>query len=213
MKNKKIILMSLGLLLIVATLVVSISSWLTDTKQTPDTTFSVGDVKYTIVSDFIADGIIVPGQELIANTSEVAVPIKLTNSSTVTTHLRVRVIVTKKEKGAVDPAPIVEDLNSIFTTSTESGGNFVLATNWKKHVTESNTWYYEVVAGDPIIPAGTQTLDVVSSLKLDGSKVGNNYVNDVITIKFIFEAKQSKYVTWEELATATIDFSTGLTKV
>lgn len=208
MKNKKILFMSLGLLLIVSTLVVSISAWLTDTKQTPDTTFSVGDVKYTIVSDFIADGIIVPGQELIANTNEVTVPISLTNSSTVNSELRVRVIVTKKEFGGADPAPVVTDLDSMFKTSIN--GSFVLDSGWIKHATETNTWYYEVDTGDPVIPAGTQSFNVLSSLKLDGAKVGNDYVNDILTIKFIFEAKQAKYVTWDELASATIDFSTGL---
>ena len=199
MKNKKIVFLSLGLLLIVTTLVISISAWLTDVDETPDTTFTIGDVEYTIVGDFIADGIVVPGQELIDGN------LSLTNSSTVTSELRVRVIVTRKE-GLADAA-VVADLSSILTTDGSSGGNFVFAPGWEKHLSETNAWYYKP-SGNPVIPNSGQSITVLSTLKFDGSKVGNSFSNNVFTIKFIFEAKQAEHVTWSELA--TYSFSSGL---
>lgn len=199
MKNKKILFLSLGLLLVVTTLVVSIAAWLTDTVATDDTTFTIGDISYTLGGDFIEDGIIVPGQELIDG--DPVVPFTLTNNSTVTSELRVRVEVKLNETDFTD-------LNSIFTTNGFSGGNFVFATGWIKDDL-NNHWYYKGAdLNTPIIPASNQKITLLSTLKLDGSKVGNSYSMGTINIKFTFEAKQSDYVTWEELT--TINFSTGL---
>ena len=58
------------------------------------------------------------------------------------------------------------------------------------------------------IPAGNQELSVLTSLKLDGSKVGNDFRLLNLTIEMVFEAKQSDYVTWQQLG--TIHFSTEL---
>lgn len=216
MKNKKIILLGFGLLLVVTTLVVSIAAWLTDVDETPNTTFTIGNVEYSIVGDFIADGIIVPGQQLIT-TTEVSqgvneVVIKLTNKSTVNSKIRLRIEVKVDDEAITTLA----GLSSIFTTGNPGGG-FALPTDWKQNLVEELTWYYGaavsgVDANDlgAIILPSTKVIPVLNSLKLDGSKVGNDYAKKGLTIKFIFEAKQADYVTWEQLATASINFSTGI---
>ncbi|MFA7131533.1 MAG: hypothetical protein WC167_06880, partial [Bacilli bacterium] len=58
------------------------------------------------------------------------------------------------------------------------------------------------------IPANNQELSVLTSLKLDGSKVGNDFRLLELTIEMVFEAKQSDFVTWQQLG--TINFTTGL---
>lgn len=215
MKNKKIILLGFGLLLVVTTLVVSIAAWLTDVDDTLDTTFTIGNVEYSIVGDFIADGIIVPGQQLITTTEvsqgENEVVIKLTNSSTVNSKIRLRIEV-KVDNVAITT---LAGLSSIFTTGNPGGG-FALPTAWKQNL-EELTWYYgEAQAGSDaddlgaIISPSINEIPVLNSLKLDGSKVGNAYATKGLTIKFIFEAKQADYVTWEQLGTASINFSTGI---
>ncbi|MFA7435342.1 MAG: hypothetical protein WC006_03135, partial [Bacilli bacterium] len=78
---------------------------------------------------------------------------------------------------------------------------------WEKHESETNAWYYKP-SGNPVIPNSGQTITVLSTLKFDGSKVGNSFSNNVFTIKFIFEAKQAEHVTWSELA--EYSFSSGL---
>ncbi len=45
---------------------------------------------------------------------------------------------------------------------------------------------------------------------LNGWTVGNEYKNAEFKVTLVFEAKQEEYVTWEQLGTAEIDFTTGL---
>lgn len=213
MKNKKIILLGLGLLLVVTTLVVSIAAWLTDIDETPYTTFTIGQVKYEIVSDFIEGGTIVPGQQLIANSNEEPVAIRLTNSSTVNSKVRVHIKVYFGGTLITNQS----GLDAIFTTGGLNEG-FSLDSGWVRDG-DSTTWYYgaaapgvgvESVDLGAIIDPTTTSIPVLSSLKLDGSKVGNDDATKSLTIKFIFEAKQADYVSWSEFASAFIDFESGL---
>src|SRR5690554_1984789 len=94
MKNKKIIFLSLGLLLIVTTLVISIAAWLTDTDQAGNnTTFTVGKVEYTFTGAFDDSDPIVPGAELVDT------PFELINSSTVSSEIRVTIKVESQKSG------------------------------------------------------------------------------------------------------------------
>lgn len=203
MKNKKIIFLSLGLLLIVTTLVVSISAWLTDTDSTPETVFTIGDVEYELTGSFIGNTApIVPGQQLIAEASGAVEPFKLTNSSTVKSE--VRILVTLVVKDSSDTI-ISLGLSDLFTTTGASGGGFALDTGW---VFDTGYYYYKPDSESVVLPTTTTPFSFLSSLMLDGSKVGNAYSNYTITITLTFQAKQAEYVTWSDLG--SINFTTGL---
>lgn len=198
MKNKKIVFLSLGLLLIVTTLVVSIAAWLTDTGTTGDTTFTVGDVSYTLSGGFKETSPIVPGHELV--TTEFA----LTNSSTVDSELRVKVDVTRKQ-GSNEPAEIT-DFSSIFSTEgIKPGAHFSLAEGWTLNAGD-NYWYYSIAESSVIAP-NDQVISLLQTLMFDGYKVGNEYANDVFNFKLTFQAKQADYIDWSDLG--TVDFELG----
>lgn len=193
MFKKKIIFLSVGILFVVATLVVAIAAWLTDTASTDETEFTIGDVTFVFDGSLIeTNDPIVPGQQLVTEGG-----IKLLNESTVSTELRVLVTVT------VDGSPVT-DLSSIFTTGS-IGDGFSLASGWT--LNGDGYWYYSV-SGSSVITTSVEEIALLSSLKLDGSKVGNDYATKPLTIQFTFQAKQAEYVTWAELG--EIDFDLGI---
>ncbi|MDD3192054.1 MAG: hypothetical protein PHP41_04820, partial [Bacilli bacterium] len=134
---------------------------------------------------------IVPGQNLIATSYT------LTNGSNIETELRVKITMTSSY--------LAGDASSII--------DLTMGTGW---VQSGDYWYLQgspavEASGKYSIPAtATTPITVVTSIILDGSLVGNVYSTTTITINFLFEAKQTDYVTWAELGSANIDFSTGL---
>ena len=208
MKNKKIVFLSLGLLLIVTTLVISISAWLTDTADTGETTFTVGDVSYTLNGGFIPSQIVVPGQELLND------PLTLTNASTVSSELRIKVEYTfKKESestsGTWEDVVVTDGLSDLLLTSDAPAGGFSLSSDWEENLNgqPEGFWYYSPTGGT-VVTAGTQTIPILADLMLDGNKVGNNYSKHQLNILITIQAKQSEYVNWSTLG--SINFSTGL---
>lgn len=192
MKSKGLILtLALGLVLVIGVTATLISAWLTDTDTTDDTVFTVGDIQYTWAGAVIADTYVVPGQNLIGTTYT------LTNGSNVGSELRVKVTAVSSHIGYTTDALELLDID--------------LATGWS--ALTSGYYYYQgtsaTQSGDKwIIAAGTQALDVLTSIIIDGAQVGNSFSGKTFTITFTFEAKQADYVTWAELA--TVDFETGL---
>jgi hypothetical protein len=193
----------IGLFLIVLAALVlittyTISAWLTDTKTTGKTTFTIGQVVYTwsgSLKEFDENEHIVPGQELVDE------PFALTNASTVSSELRF------KFTSTINADPVITDAREYLLTAFDE--------DW--YYNTSDDYYYyrgdiSPVTEDEVekykIPANDQELSVLTSLKLDGSKVGNDFRLLNLTIEMVFEAKQSDYVTWQQLG--TIHFSTGL---
>ena len=190
--KRKIIFLSIGLFLTLSALIISVAAWLTDTKESDDTSFTIGYVKYEFIGyfkDFTNP--IVPGEELIAS------EFKLRNSSTIATELRVLVTVKVNDVILTNPS-------TLFTTSSYGAG-FSLADGW---VFNEGYWYYYVAGNDTVIAPTVTEIPFLSSLKLDGTKVSNNYANANIYIVFTFQAKQAAYVTWEDLG--EIDFALGI---
>lgn len=192
-KGNKIILLG-GLLLILVGLTISFMvAWLTDTKETEETTFTVGKVELTWSGEMI-NSPVVPGQNLV-NTSYT-----LTNSSNVKTELRVKITIT----------------SSLLETDATDYVILTLGEGWVKN---NDYWYYQGLDTEEIIEdevtkykiAPTITsIEVVKSIILDGTKVGNTFSETTFNVQLMFEAKQSDYVTWEQLGTANIDFSKGI---
>lgn len=192
--NKKVILL-LGALLVVAAsaLGLLIRAWLTDEEATPDKVVTVGDVEFAWAGDINpVEDYVVPGQNLVTT------PFTLTNASTVATELRVKIEVVY---GAGDTNGI--DLVDI---------TFGEALGWVYNETDGYHYYQGTNAtlesGKYKIAAGTQTLNFVSSIVLDGSQVGNDFTNTAFTFTFTFQAKQNDYIAWSEMG--SIDFETGL---
>lgn len=197
--KKSVYLVIIMLLGVVGLTAYAVTAWLTDTDTTGPSTFTVGDVEYSWSGELVTSTHVVPGQELVdvndADTDEEGI-FQLTNASNVASELRVKIT-------AVTNYPAADtDALGLLT--------LVLGSNWALN---SDGYYYYIVTGspdNPIIAAGAQVLPVLISLKLDGSKVGNDYTGATFTLTLMFEAKQAAYVTWEQLGTANIDFSTGL---
>ena len=186
MKNKKLIITLIALFIgIIGATSAAISAWLTDTQTTDETVFTVGDVTYNWSGALTTDTPIVPGQELVAT------GFALTNASTVTSELRVAITITSS---------LLEGDATELVLMTIGAG-------WVDG--EDGYWYY-TPSSNPVIPASGQVISILTSLKLDGSKVGNAHSGETFTISLSFQAKQAQYVTWTELGTANIDFSTGL---
>ncbi|MFA7367593.1 MAG: hypothetical protein WC008_04720 [Bacilli bacterium] len=192
--NKKVVLLLGALLVVVASaLGLLIRAWLTDEELTPEKTVTVGNVEFVWAGDIgPVVGYVVPGQNLVTE------PFTLTNASTVATELRVKIEVVY---GAGDTNGI--DLVDI---------TFGEASGWVYNETDGYHYYQGTDAtlesGKYKIAAGTQTLNFVSSIVLDGSQVGNGFTDTAFTITFTFQAKQNDYIAWSDMG--SIDFTEGI---
>ena len=203
--NKKIVLLGLGLLLVITTVVVSISAWLTDTGDTGKVTFTIGEVSYTLNGAFIsADDPIVPGEQLIATA------FSLENESTVDSHIRFYI----DYKINLGTPPITVDkatdtqLNNYFTNTTHnSSGAVTFGSGWAH---DGGYWYYGASSTSPTLvePTDDDPIIFLSNLMLNGSVIGNTYANITVDITITFQAKQADHVDWADLG--SIDWQTGL---
>lgn len=195
-KNKKIfILTSLLLVMVVAVtfVVTNIGAWLTDTETTGDLEITVGEVSYEIgYTNFLETGLVVPGQELV-NT-----PMTLKNTSNVDSNVRIKIEITHDNQTHSN----VDSLTGELVTME-------LGSNW----TELVDGYYYLENSDEeegtIAPGEHENgTEIITSLILNGSKVGNDFRGTVFTITVTFQAKQAEHLDWSE--TGSLNFETGL---
>lgn len=198
MRKQRIIILIILILALVAATSALITAWLTDTKQTGPTTFTVGDIEFEWGGAITTSQPIVPGQELIASSYQ------LVNSSTVTSHMRVSVTIT----ASLGETPLANPESYFVSTALASG--------WVYN-TSDGMWYYATIVDEvltpttiPIPTAQTDPIPVLTTLKLDGTKAGNDISNYVFTITFVFQAKQKDHVAWADLGSASFDFGSGL---
>jgi hypothetical protein len=160
-----------------------------DQQETESVILTGGEVSYVFTGGLTDITPVVPGQELVDNA------FSLSNQSTITTELRILASAQSSLLG-----PMGFDL--IMTT--------VFADGW---VLEGDGYrYYRGVLADGLTEPGKylipptpgMTIDVLSSLVLDGTVVRNNQSGQTITLSFTFEAKQAGFVTWAELGTVTM---------
>jgi len=194
MKNKKIIIvLSILILAVIGAMTNIIVAWLTDTDQTGPTDFTLGDVTFTWSGE-ITQNLAVPGENIVTT------PFVLTNASTIDTELRVK----------------LEIESSFLEGDATDYVDYTIADGW---VFDVDYYYYR--GNDTVqegelpdikykIPTTVETISVLTGLVLDGSKVGNDFSGTDFTLTFTFQAKQAQYVSWSQLGTAEIDFSTGL---
>lgn len=161
-------------------------AWLTSTDSKTQTV-EVGQIKFEI-EDLVAETEkIVPGDSLFEGV------ITFKNTSNVDSQLRFKIDM------ACDPA-LDLDISYFEPFSSE---------DWKSY--EGEDYYYyggkEVGVG-VILPGNSVQTDFFTNLRLEGTKIGNDYQGATITFTITFEAKQSDNVTWVEIA--GFDFTTGL---
>lgn len=193
-KSGIIITFALLIMAIIALSVTMIRAWLTDTKTTDNVDMVVGDVDYTFTGSLLAsNSIIVPGQNVVATA------FTLTNESNIGTEIRFSL--------------------TVMDGATDITDKIITNIDTDKWVYSSGHYYFRDTNVAPlqddkyIIPAkvdgqASLVLNILSEIKLDGSKIGNTYSDKTLTFNITFHAKQADYVTWTELG--SINWSTGL---
>lgn len=216
MKNKKILLLFLLLIGFMVYTTSMISAWLTDTKETGPLTMTVGDIEYTWAGDLTEEVPIVPGQELV----EAGNAFRLINESTIESEIRVLMSIQVKKQDVSEVYTDWLDAYSIDASNPVGsaaklfivfGSNWAKETNATTRVLGETTYNVHEYRYSQTVEALDDTpIDFITSMMLNGWTVGNEYENASFKITLIFEAKQKDYVTWTELGTQSIDFSTGL---
>lgn len=191
MRKKIIILLGTLLLVVAGGLGLAIRAWLTDENEIEGSVITVGKVKFSFEGNIISSGYVVPGQNLVTT------PFVLTNQSNVGTELRVKIDATYGSSNT-------NAISYILLGFGESNGWELKADGYYYYKGSSST----LTSGKNIILAGSQSIQFINNIKLDGSKVGNAFSNEIFKFTFTFQAKQSDYVTWAEME--SIDFTTGL---
>lgn len=200
-KNKKrIVLSSLILVMVVALVFVarSVGAWLTDQQETDKVTLQVGNVEYNLTgtSNLFVTSPVVPGQNLVEDNE-----LKITNQSNVDSQIRFKFTATYDNTG----------MDSSFTGDAVADELLLTTFDpvWQLGTTAGLEGYYYLNGEDGVILANTTVANaILTSLILDGSKVGNQFAGKEFTIKFTFQAKQADHLTWQDAG--SIDFITGI---
>ena len=164
---------------------------------------SVGDLRYEIAGAFVTDQIIVPGQELIDTDIEV------TNSSPVSSQLRVKVTYTRI---TIVGETVTPEEDYVYKDDTDDH----LVVNFTSSYTftdgdltpdeyDDDYWYYGDY--DTVIESESGLIGIIDSIYYDGFKTSADYQTETVEVKVLIEVKQADHVVWAELA--TYDFSTG----
>ena len=167
-------------------------------QETSDLIFMTGNLEYEFTEDgydnvFIEknNDFIVPGEELIKENQIVYI----VNKSTISSQLRVII--------EVD----IGDVKYYLSESTNEGIVGELTDDWV-YVESEKTWYYKDTEGE--IPAVTQNnqsenINILSSLKINGNKLGNSIETKEVVIKIIYQAKQADYAEWDNVEEISIN--------
>lgn len=191
--NKRLIVLTLSILLTVTLLATTIYAYYFDQKETGSVDLTLGEVSFSWSGSFVT-GFIMPAQEL------VDIPLTLNNLSSVETELRFSVTASTSLLGTVE-------LEDIFTV-------YEFDEDW---VLESDGYFYYRGAdtdslsepGKYKIPTNVLEIPVLNSLKLDGYVIRNEHVGQTVSLTLIFQAKQGPFIDWATLGTTNYDFSTG----
>jgi len=195
MKRKALVFSAISFFFLLTTIVVIgfTFGWFADVFDLNSGTVSVGDIRYTKSGSFISDGsIIYPGEELVDST------ISLTNQSSITSQMRLKIEYTKVTRP-------VDTLVIETVAYSDAVSDHLDVTFDSTFVYDNEYWYYNGTTSS--IPSDSGQIDLISSLNYDGFLVGNDYSGITCNITVTIEVKQNDNVTWSELT--SYDFSTG----
>ena len=199
-KQSTILLLLTALFILVVSIATITYAWFVEVKRTGAVYFKTGEVVYLITDDcfknkLIDDQIIVPGQDLVEND-----PIYILNESTLSSNLRVR--------GYVTINGVKYDLNNSSTDEIIE----VFDALWE-YDTTSKCWYAKENNTEKTFDAVTvsstgknnETINLITSIKLNGNKIGNAVESKDVSITLMFQGKQANYAEWVDLGELTIN--------
>ena len=164
--KKRVIVSMISLILILSSLVMLgiTYGWLADVIDIGSGTISVGDLRYTENGEFVSNGTIIhPNEELIQTN------IDLTNSSPITSQLRVKITYTKiTNPGGVG---LVIENDYIYTDDPSEHITVVFDSSFTY---DTGYWYYNGTSGE--LAANSGLLPSISSILYDGENTNIDYV-------------------------------------
>jgi len=153
----------------------------------------LGDLRFEPTGAFQENSLIlVPSEDLVDT------PFTLTNNSTITSQLRIKITYTK-----------ITSVNDVLTIQSinYSGAEFehinVVMNPLFEYV--DGYWYYNGVSY--VLPINSGVIDILSSLSYNGAYAGIDYSGQAVNVTLKIEIKQADNVTWEELV--DYNFSSG----
>lgn len=183
--KKRIVILAILSVVVVLLLIQSSYAWFATVDDTDSITLSSGEVNIEapLLENYLIDKeFIVPGEELLDNNKVYSI----TNESSIDIELRFKVFVSSTS-GDIE---ITDDNTNLIISPSN---------NW---VYKNNYWYYET-EDTSVITSDVTEINIFQSLKFNGLYYGNSSKLQDYTIKFVFQAKQHKFVTWTNIGEIT----------
>lgn len=207
-KKGKLIAIFLTFLLTAIAFATASYAWIIRSHNSGNIIFVTGEVKYELVGDLIEEDLKIPKQELVEEKFE------LTNNSTIETELRIEIKYQFSTDGTIDALNwILFDGDSVNETNNNtslvigvlsSNTDFVWNYNTVDTGENKNYYWYLSYNGSETIPAETLEIPVMENLYINGNASGNENATKHLIVHITFQAKQQKYVPWEDLGAITV---------
>lgn len=206
-KKGKLIAIFLTFLLTAIAFATASYAWIIRSHNSGNIIFVTGEVKYELAGELKKDDLKIPKQELVKD------QFKLTNNSTIETELRIEIKYQFSTDGTIDASKWIlfdgdsvnKDNNNtslvIGVLSSDTNPDFV----WNYDTVDTTNYYwYLSYKGSETIPAETLQIPVMESLYINGNASGNENATKHLIVHITFQAKQQKYVKWDELGAITV---------
>lgn len=207
-KKGKLIAIFLTFLLTAIAFATASYAWIIRSHNSGNIIFVTGEVKYELVGDLKEEDLKIPKQELVEN------QFKLTNNSTIETELRIEIKYQFSTDGTIDASnwilfdgeSVNEDNNNTSLVIGVLSSNTDFVWNYDTVDTGENKNYYWYLSykGSETIPAETLPIPVMENLYINGNASGNENATKHLIVHITFQAKQQKYVGWDELGAITV---------
>lgn len=195
MKKKSLLLLSILLLVVFAAATGVTYAWLTYKGTTGEFEYIIGTVDYEIQDPSATQGYIVPSQEIFSG-------LTIENKSNVDTNLRAKFTVTATLNGQTVDWTIGSDENNDEILLTLNGNN---NSTWVYNESDGYYYFNSINETDGNIPSTETNIECFfTNLVLNGELIKNQHSNISVTISLTFEAKQAKYVLWNQIQTFTV---------
>lgn len=144
-----------------------------------------GDIAYTLTGEFIDfdNTKILPGDELV-DTS-----FSLTNSSSIDTQLRVKIVYKHYSAGYMQE----------FVYNSSDPTSVLQVTMDRYWERESDNYYYYLGDDHIVSTSDTQSIPLISSIRYSGANTNINNSGTTVYVKIVVESKQAYYVDWQTL--------------
>lgn len=207
-KKGKLVAIFLTFLLTAIAFATASYAWIIRSHNSGNIIFVTGEVKYELAGELKEEDLKIPKQELVENKFE------LTNNSTIETELRIEIKYQFSTDGTIDASKwILFDGDSVNETNNNTSLVIgVLSSNedfvWNYDTVDTgedpNYYWYLSYKESETIPAETLDIPVMENLYINGNASGNENATKHLIVHITFQAKQQKYVKWDELGAITV---------